>query len=189
VKSFQLVSFTISSNLCRDHREYYNNVKPKVISRWEDGTPKIRNGKILKNRRRTETCLTSNQAQQFMHSTNSANAIHEMNEDEVFNTSQPKDANESADKSISSAIESLNISVSMDVVSTHFKDLFSQLDSYVTTKATTVMEKAFVESQMKILKAHANQIDFMINELVERGNRLEKFLENRHSNRDWSEWK
>lgn len=95
---------------------------------------------------------------------------------------------ESNDQNIST---SLDISTHLDIVSGHFKNLFSQLETYLDTKAQSKVEKVFIENHIKDFKEHARQVDFMINELIERGERLERFVQNRNfdSESHWADWK
>lgn len=108
-------------------------------------------------------------------------------DDDIY-TPASTSLDESNEQNIST---SHDISIHLDIVSGHFKNLFSQLESYLDTKAQSKVEKVFIENHIKDFKEHARQIDFMINELVERGERLERFVQNRvfDSESHWAEWK
>lgn len=91
---------------------------------------------------------------------------------------------ESNEHNISTAMD---ISVHLDIVSGHFKSLFLQLESHLEHKAKTQAEKTFIEKHITDFKEHARQIDFMITELIERGERLEKFILNNDTNTHWAD--
>ena len=111
-----------------------------------------------------------------------------LDHDEGYTPASTSLNDESNEHNVSTSLE---ISTHLDIVSGHFKNLFSQLENYLETKAQTNVEKVFIENHTKDFKEHAHQIDFMINELIERGERLEKFIQNRNfdSESHWADWK
>jgi hypothetical protein len=174
-------------------RQNYSNIAPKVQTRWPNGIPLIRkptNKKLI--RRNTESCislqvsalLSPESLQQFSRIEEENNNSHD---DDVY-TPTSTSLDESNEQNLST---SLDISTHLDIVGGHFKNLFSQLESYLDTKAKSKVEKAFIENHIKDFKEHASQVDFMINELIERGERLEKFIQNRQfdSESHWADWK
>ncbi|XP_070498809.1 uncharacterized protein [Chironomus tepperi] len=176
-----------------DHRHYYSNVAPKVQTRWPNGIPLIRkpnNKKLI--RRNTESCI-SLQVSALISPEN----IHQYSRiEEENNQSHDDDAYTPASTSLDESNElnistSLDISTHLDIVSGHFKNLFSQLENFLDTKAQSKVEKVFIENHIKDFKEHARQVDFMINELIERGERLERFIQSRHFGTEshWAEWK
>lgn len=170
----------------RAHKQYYDNVKPKVITRWLNGTPKIRNGKI--QRRMSDTFLIQPKLSEPPQQPPLVNnlKIHEEDSDEdddgddVFDESQEQEA----------GIETLNnSSQKLKSVIGHFKDLFSRLDEYTKNRPNNEFERAFVQRQMRMLTEQVQQVDYMITEIVERSDRLEKFFKNREQGLDWNQWK
>lgn len=138
----------------------------------------------MKNKRRaTVSCLITSSPKAKAHS----------EEDEVFSNAsvinESNENNETHNAADLSGVKSLDASI-CDVVKSEFKDLFLRLENYVQQKTVTQVESDFVQSQMKVLRDNAAHIDFMINELMERKIRLEKFLENRNNHQDqhWAEW-
>lgn len=176
-----------------DHRQHYSNVAPKVETRWPNGIPLIRKpGNKKLTRRNTDSCislpastmLSPENLHQYSRIEEETNNSHD---DEGY-TPASISLDESHEQNIST---SLDISIHLDIVSGHFKNLFSQLQSYLDTKAQSKVEKVFIENHIKDFKEHARQVDFMINELIERGERLERFVQNRHldSESHWADWK
>lgn len=82
---------------------------------------------------------------------------------------------------------SLEISTHLDIVSGHFKNLFKQLENYLEGDDKSSHEKQFVGKQLADFQEQALQIDFMINELIERGQRLENFLSDCGRKMHWAD--
>lgn len=160
-------------------------MKPKVITRWPNGTPKIRNEKVL--RRMSDTFLIESKHSAPPHPPLVHNLkIHEEDEDDddddddVFDESHEQET----------GIETLNNSCQkLNVVVDHFKNLFARLDAYTKKRSGNEFERVFVQRQMRMLTNQVHQIDYMINEVIERGDRLEKFFKNSEQGIDWNEWK
>ncbi|KAG5679827.1 hypothetical protein PVAND_009365 [Polypedilum vanderplanki] len=164
-----------------DHKDYYNNVKPKVETRWETGTPLMRKGKINKrksNRRNSDSELLNFSENNLVSSSPcniECSLINEECDNEAFVPSILIN-DHSVSYETHSNSRSSDISSHLEVVNFHFKDLFTQLEAYLNIKSPSNNDKKFVEMQLRDLQEQASQIEFMISDLTLRANRLEKFL-------------
>lgn len=165
-------------------------MKPKVITRWVNGMPKMRNGKFMMTnklvRRMSDTFLvqanhTPPRTQQLI------NILHEDeedNDDNVFNNSVEEEEN-ADDASLRAMTSSRN---KMESALRQFSHIFKKLEDHMKNKTKTEIERTFIRKQVQHLVEGSKQVDFMMSELTERASRMEKFLENRDKGLDWNYW-
>lgn len=75
----------------------------------------------------------------------------------------------------------------MESAMRQFSYIFAKLEDHMK-KASSDSERSFIKKQIKNLVDGAKQIDYMMSDLSERVNRMEKFLENRNKGLDWNLW-
>lgn len=110
--------------------------------------------------------------------------LHENDEnDNVFNNSAGEE--ETADTASIRAMASSRSK--MESAMRQFSYIFAKLEEHMK-KASSEIEKTFIRKQIKNLVDGARQIDYMMSDLTERTNRMEKFLENRKTGLDWNLW-
>jgi hypothetical protein len=99
--------------------------------------------------------------------------------DDVFEEKEAKeddgDCSETKDGSFN-----CSASTSIESVSDHFEQLFGQLETF--TKTANEMDCIFVRRRMDKMKDGMRIISAMFEELLDTGNRLEKFLVDRQNN-------
>lgn len=155
----------------REHKNYYSKVAPKVDSRWNAGTPKIRRHQAPKTkivRRNSEMVLP----------TSFESMTQKEFEDECDNVFGKSPIKEEDLKDISSFNSSA--STSMETVSDHFRQLFEQLEKYMETAPD--FDCLFIRKRVSKMKSGMLNINQLFDDLLHTGNRLEKFLIERQRN-------
>lgn len=177
----------------RDHRQYYENVKPRVISRWENGTPLQRDKKFADNnrikRRMTDTFIVVRKNQTTP--PNNRQSIHvvrentnEDDDDDVFD-----DQEEDIPVEDASMAAMASTSRKMETAKVQFQDIFTKANNYLQNKSTTDIERKFINRQLSHINANISYVDFMMSDLTDRADRITKFIENREKGLDWNFWK
>lgn len=100
--------------------------------------------------------------------------------DDVFNKKATLNDDFDLSETKENASFNCSASTSMESVSDHFEQLFGQLE--VFTKTANDLDCIFVRRRMDKMKDGMRTISHMFEELLNTGNRLEKFLIERQNN-------
>lgn len=167
-------------------------MKPKVSTRWENGTPKIKKetGKFVTStnvklqRRMSDTFVIQHQFSP-PRTRIEIDMIHEHDDDDnVFDNSVEDEENVDDASLRAMASSKMKIESAMR----KFSRIFKKIEDHMKNKAKTETERAFIRKQVKLLMDGAKQVDYMMSDLTERTIRMEKFLENRNAGLDWNLW-
>lgn len=114
------------------------------------------------------------------------NILHEdEDEDNVFEN-RIEEKEENGQSTSFQALDSSQNKLSSTM--SKFHRIFGKLKDHMKADTTTHGERVFITKQIKHLLVSVNQVEFLMTDLTERTNRMEKFLENRSKGLDWNYW-
>lgn len=138
---------------------------PRVDCRWDSRSPKIRRSQITKTK-----AIRRHSEMNFSNSSHST--THELVENECDSVFSKSPIKEEDLKDLSSFNSST--STSIETVTDHFRQLFELLEKYMQTAPD--FDCIFIRKRVSNMKDDMSTINSLFEDLLNKGNRLEKFL-------------